>query len=167
MSDAPPNDWIPVQYADARNWGPWIFHGEKAKRPAHILIDTTRETAPDTVIYLTKNGHGWGVNFSPSWDEITWYRLRRDHSYYRSGFSADRIKALEAELHIMQTASIAEVAARNISVAEYMAHWEVRAEKAEAENKRLRDAVQEAFAHMDCSEAYLILKHALAQKGGE
>ena len=80
---------------------------------------------------------------------------------------ADRIEALEDELHIMQTASIAEVAARNISVAEYMAHWEVRAEKAEAENKRLRDAVQEAFAHMDCSEAYLILKHALAQKGGE
>ena len=97
MSDAPPNDWIPVQYADARNWGPWIFHGEKAKRPAHILIDTTRETAPDTVIYLTKNGHGWGVNFSPSWDEITWYRLRRDHSYYRSWFSTDRIEALEAE----------------------------------------------------------------------
>lgn len=39
---------------------------------------------------------------------------------------------LRAELHLMKTAGIIEVAVRNPSVAEYMAHWEARAEAAEA-----------------------------------
>jgi hypothetical protein len=42
-----------------------------------------------------------------------------------------RIAELKAELHTMKTAGIIEVAVRNPSVSEYMAHWEGRAEKAE------------------------------------
>jgi DNA repair exonuclease SbcCD ATPase subunit len=43
-----------------------------------------------------------------------------------------RIEELEAELHLMKTSGIAEVAARNPSVMEYMRHWEGRTEAAEA-----------------------------------
>ncbi len=43
-----------------------------------------------------------------------------------------RIEALEAELHLMKTSGVAEVAVRNPSVMEYMKHWEGRAEAAEA-----------------------------------
>ena len=39
---------------------------------------------------------------------------------------------LREELHLMKTAGIIEVAVRNPSVAEYMAHWEGRATDAEA-----------------------------------
>ncbi len=46
--------------------------------------------------------------------------------------------AAMAELGVMKTAGIVEVAARNPSVLEYMEHWEGRATKAEAE----RDALQ-------------------------
>lgn len=42
------------------------------------------------------------------------------------------LEAMRAELHLMKTASIVEVAIRNPSVAEYMFHWEARAEQAEA-----------------------------------
>lgn len=44
----------------------------------------------------------------------------------------DATAELRAELKLMQTAGIIEVAVRNPSVAEYMRHWEGRAEKAEA-----------------------------------
>jgi hypothetical protein len=39
---------------------------------------------------------------------------------------------VEAELDLMKTAGIIEVAVRNPSVADYMQHWEARAEAAEA-----------------------------------
>ena len=45
---------------------------------------------------------------------------------------ADRIEELEAENHLLKTCGIAEIAARNPSVMEYMQHWEGRAEAAEA-----------------------------------
>ena len=48
-----------------------------------------------------------------------------------------RIKMLEAELHMMKTSGIIEVAVRNPSVSEYMNHWEGRAEAAEAKLARL------------------------------
>lgn len=54
----------------------------------------------------------------------------------------DRIEALEAELHALTCGGTCEVAARNPNVMSYMEHWEGRAEKAEAENQRLRDAAQ-------------------------
>jgi hypothetical protein len=38
-----------------------------------------------------------------------------------------------AELEMLKTAGIIEVSIRNPSVADYMQHWEGRAEKAEAE----------------------------------
>jgi hypothetical protein len=50
-----------------------------------------------------------------------------------------RILRLEAELHTMKTAGIIEVAVRNPSVSEYMAHWEGRAEKAEARIAELEE----------------------------
>lgn len=43
-----------------------------------------------------------------------------------------RIEKLEAELHLMKTSGIIEVAVRNPNVMEYMRHWEGRAEAAEA-----------------------------------
>lgn len=54
---------------------------------------------------------------------------------------ADRIEELEAELHLLKTSGIAEVAVRNQNVMEYMRHWEGRAEAAEAElEKQLKIA---------------------------
>ena len=53
---------------------------------------------------------------------------------------ADRIEELEAELHLMKTSGIIEVAVRNPNVMEYMRHWEGRAEAAEA---MLAKAVEE------------------------
>ena len=53
---------------------------------------------------------------------------------------------LEAELHLMKTAGIVEVAIRNPNVSEYMAHWERRAEGAEAKLAKAREnALREAF----------------------
>jgi hypothetical protein len=78
----PLNDWIPVANADFRNWGPWIWHGEKSQRPAHIRVSLNNEEGTDVAIYLTENGSGWGRNYSPDWSEITWYRLRNNHPYY-------------------------------------------------------------------------------------
>jgi hypothetical protein len=49
--------------------------------------------------------------------------------------------ALKAEVDTLTKSGICEVAARNPSVMEYMAHWENRAEKAEAEVARLREAL--------------------------
>ena len=54
---------------------------------------------------------------------------------------ADRIEELEAELRLMKTAGIIEVAIRNLNVYEYMAHWERRAEKAEANLKKAAGAL--------------------------
>lgn len=46
---------------------------------------------------------------------------------------ADELTRLRAELDTMKTAGIIEVAVRNPNVSDYMAHWEGRALKAEAE----------------------------------
>lgn len=51
------------------------------------------------------------------------------------------ITALRAEVERLTTSGIAEVAAHNPSVMDYMRHWEGRAEKAEAEVERLRAAL--------------------------
>lgn len=56
--------------------------------------------------------------------------------------AADRIEELEAELHLMKTAGIVEVAIRNPNVSEYMAHWERRAEGAEAKLAKAVDALE-------------------------
>lgn len=61
---------------------------------------------------------------------------------------ADRIEELEAENHLLKTSGIAEVAARNPSVMEYMQHWEGRAESAEA---KLAKAVAEMKSLTDAS----------------
>jgi hypothetical protein len=59
--------------------------------------------------------------------------------------AADRIEKLEAELHLMKTSGIAEVAARNPSVMEYMRHWEGRAEAAEDKLAKAVELVNTAF----------------------
>jgi hypothetical protein len=61
-------------------------------------------------------------------DQIRWAQRRANTV---SELEA-RIDRLEAELHTMKTSGVIEVAVRNPSVSEYMAHWEGRAEKAEA-----------------------------------
>jgi len=58
---------------------------------------------------------------------------------------ADRIKELEAELNLVKTSNIVEVAIRNPSVMEYMKHWEGRAEAAEAKLKKAVEALDEAI----------------------
>lgn len=82
MSDAPLNDWLPMENADFRNWGPWIFHGMAKKRPSHVRVNFGRDSDGDVVVYLTENGSGWGRNHSPTWEDITWYRLQTRHPYY-------------------------------------------------------------------------------------
>ena len=48
-----------------------------------------------------------------------------------------KLVEVEAELDLMKTAGIIEVAIRNPSVSEYMQHWERRAEAAEARIEEL------------------------------
>ena len=55
--------------------------------------------------------------------------------------AADLITALRAENERLKTSGIAEVAAHNPSVMDYMRHWEGRTQKAEAENERLMAAL--------------------------
>lgn len=61
------------------------------------------------------------------------------------------ITALRAENERLKTSGIAEVAAHNPSVMDYMRHWEGRAGKAEAENERLRAALREYECHCPTS----------------
>jgi chromosome segregation ATPase len=56
-----------------------------------------------------------------------------------AALNQDQRDEVADELHLMKTAGIIEVAVRNPSVAEYMAHWEERAKKAEAEIAMLRE----------------------------
>ncbi len=50
--------------------------------------------------------------------------------------------ALRVEIETLTLSGIRKVAARNPQVMEYMAHWEGRAKKAEAERDRLREALK-------------------------
>lgn len=59
---------------------------------------------------------------------------------------------LRAELHLMKTAGIIEVAVRNPSVSEYMDHWEGRATAAEAAIAALREENEELKAALDARE---------------
>ncbi len=49
-------------------------------------------------------------------------------------------RKLAHEVEMLTTAGVIECAVRNPAVAEYMAHWECRAEKAESELAKLRAA---------------------------
>lgn len=56
------------------------------------------------------------------------------------------LAAAKRELEELQgklaTASVCELGASNLNVASYMAHWEMRATKAESSNRELREALQ-------------------------
>ncbi len=70
--------------------------------------------------------------------------------------SAKRIEALEAEVEHFTKSGIVEIAVRNSSVSDYMAHWEGRTERAEAELIALRQRVKEVlepFAKYETPEA--------------
>jgi hypothetical protein len=56
--------------------------------------------------------------------------------------SAAEITRLTADVELLKTSGIAEVAAHNPSVMDWVKHWEARTLKAEAENKRLRAALE-------------------------
>jgi hypothetical protein len=56
-------------------------------------------------------------------------------------FTWSEAAAILELIELLTTSGIIEVAVRNPSVAEYMGHWEGRAEKAEAEVTRLREAL--------------------------
>ena len=62
---------------------------------------------------------------------------------------SDRIEELEDELHTMKTAGIIEVAIRNPNVFEYVAHWERRAEGAEAKLAKAAEERDEALNQLD------------------
>ena len=59
------------------------------------------------------------------------------------------IEELKAELHLMKTAGIVEVAIRNPNVSEYMAHWERRAEGAEAKLAKALEDLQQLVIEYD------------------
>jgi len=79
----------------------------------------------------------WDADRSIISQTDNWMRERQE--------AADRIEKLEAELHLMKTSGIAEVAARNPSVMEYMRHWEGRAEAAEDKLAKAVELVNTAF----------------------
>lgn len=55
---------------------------------------------------------------------------------------ADRIASLAEQVEMLTKGGIIEVAIRNVSVADYMNHWEGRAEAAEAQVQKLREALE-------------------------
>lgn len=57
--------------------------------------------------------------------------------------------SLRNEVALFRSAGIVEIAVRNPSVAEYMRHWEGRAEKAERENADLRRQLAESHARVE------------------
>lgn len=57
-----------------------------------------------------------------------------------------KLAEVTAELHMMKTAGVIEVAVRNPSVYEYMTHWEARAEAAEA---KLAEVTAERDEHAE------------------
>ena len=60
--------------------------------------------------------------------------------------AADLIAALVEEMERLTSSGIVEVAVRNLSVMEYMKHWEDRAEALAAENERLRGAIDDVVS---------------------
>jgi len=72
------------------------------------------------------------------------------------------IEKLQEEIRILTTAGIAEVAARNSNVMEYMSHWESRTEKAEARVTELEAVLKiiSDMPHSDtCSKELTFMAH--------
>ena len=70
----------------------------------------------------------------------TWYDLALD--------LARRLEKAQHELDMMKSAGVIECAIRNPSVAEYMRHWEGRAESAEAALKEAQGLLLEWLGHL-------------------
>jgi hypothetical protein len=79
------------------------------------------------------------------WQDIPTSDRPKGHS----STEALEIGKLRAELSVMKSAGICEVAAVNPSIMEYMRHWEGRTEDAEAEAKALRERVAELEAVLE------------------
>lgn len=106
-----------------------------------VLIYTTEHPHPHyPIVGAIKLPRGWTLN-----------RWTKDgHNYaYAGTHPSDLVNDEEGDYYegweegykqgLMKTAGIDEVAVRNPSVMDYMEQWEGRAEKAEAENERLRE----------------------------
>jgi tRNA C32,U32 (ribose-2'-O)-methylase TrmJ len=70
-------------------------------------------------------------------------------------------EALRAEVERLTTSGIAEVAAHNPSVMDWMKHWEDRTLKAEAEVERLRAALEEIDMKTRCVKTVEMARAAL------
>jgi hypothetical protein len=80
----------------------------------------------------------------------------------------DKIKELEAELNLMKTSGIAEVAVKNPSVMEYMKHWEGRAETAEAKLAKAVEALDRIAGKAPyADDPYDIARATLAELTGD
>jgi len=75
-----------------------------------------------------------------------------------------KLVEVEAELDLMKTAGIIEVAIRNPSVSEYMQHWERRAEAAEARFIEQRDSLVSVTKKLAQTEARLADEQAFANE---
>lgn len=80
----------------------------------------------------------WDFTDGECWTKA---QLRKKVEYVR----ADRIEELVAELDLMKTAGIIEIASRNNRVTEYMFHWEGRALDAEAKLAKAMEALREIY----------------------
>ena len=80
-----------------------------------------------------------------------------------------RIEEMEAELHLMKTEGIVEVAIRNPNVSEYMAHWERRAEGAEAKLTKAVEALEYYSVEAFClgADNSLVARTTLAELKGQ
>ncbi len=122
------------------------------------IIPNSQRMSPDDVEYLRKDKHiaylaDYRAAYEGSCDQIDSYKAEVAQMWAALNLIAyadEVVDTLRAELHIMKTAGIIEVAVRNPSVSEYMAHWEGRSEKAEARVVELRAEVvrlRDALAH--------------------
>jgi hypothetical protein len=90
----------------------------------------------------------WAGGREPEWffDDPSDHRDGGYKEYTRTDIAQARIAELEAELHTMKTSGIIEVAVRNPSVSEYIAHWEGRAKKSEARIHHLKARIADLEA---------------------
>lgn len=110
----------------------------------------------DLVKYL-RNSKGWPTLGNAAADRIEELEERLKAATDDAKEAEAYAEELEAELHLMKTSGIVEVAVRNPSVMEYMQHWEGRAETAEAKLAKAVEALDESMYFIDI-EAEDILK---------
>jgi hypothetical protein len=111
------------------------------------------------------------LNDQEDWDALQEVTEELEQAEADNIMLIGRIEELEDELHTMKTAGIIEVAIRNPDVSEYMAHWERRAEGAEAKLAKAAAELEEAWKVPKSDASYGILqvmiKYTLAELKGQ